>query len=334
MFPLLPDWAAGPATDPLLLLVLALPLDALLGGMGPLFRLIPHPVVVVGVAIERLDQRLNRESRSDNDRRLRGLLAVLAFAAAAWAAGLGVVWVSAHVPHGWALELFLVVSLLAQRELFDRVRAVGVALRGAGLESARAEVGRIVGRDPARLDAHGVARAAIESCAENFSDGVAAPAFWYLVFGMPGLLLYKTANTLDSMIGHRTLRHEAFGMAAARLDDLLNIAPARLSGLLFATAALFTPGARPGRALAAMWRDSGKHRSLNAGWPEAAMAGALGLSLAGPRRYREATVDDPWIHPQGTARAGPGDIRRALYLYAVACLLGWAAALGLFVAMG
>ncbi len=188
------------------------------------------------------------------------------------------------------------------------------------MPAGRAAVSHIVGRDPARLDAHGVARAAIESLAENFSDGVVAPVFWYLLLGLPGLFAYKMANTLDSMIGHRSPRYRAFGWAAARFDDLLNLVPARLSGLLLTGAALFANEATPGHALWVMLRDGRRHHSPNAGWPEAAMAGALGLALAGPRSYAEGEVRDPWLG-DGTPEATPADIGRGLQLYMLACLL-------------
>jgi adenosylcobinamide-phosphate synthase len=181
------------------------------------------------------------------------------------------------------------------------------------------------------LDAYGVARAAIESLAENFSDGVVAPAFWFLLLGLPGLLAYKMANTLDSMIGHKTPHYLSFGWAAARFDDLVNLLPARISGLLITGAALFAEKGRPGRALAIMLRDARKHRSPNAGWPEAAMAGALGLALAGPRHYPEGAVVDPWVG-DGTARAATSDIGRALSLYKLACLMEGGLLLGAWLA--
>jgi len=212
------------------------------------------------------------------------------------------------------------VALLAQRELFDRVRAVGRALAGDGLAAGRRAVAHLVGRDPERLDEFGVSRAAIESLAENFSDAVVAPVFWYAVLGLPGLMIHKAVNTMDSMIGHRSERYRAFGFVAARLDDVLNLIPARLSALFIAAAAFVVPSARPGRAFAVAVRDAGKHRSPNAGWPEGAMAGALGLALAGPRVYADYSVNDPWIG-DGRAMAGPRDIRRALYVYAAACLI-------------
>ena len=170
------------------------------------------------------------------------------------------------------------------------------------------------------MDAPAVGRAAIESLAENFSDAVVAPVFWYVLLGAPGILVYKTVNTMDSMIGHKTPRHRAFGFTAARLDDALNAIPARLSAVFIALAALFVPSTNPKAALRTAWRDAGKHRSFNAGWPEAAMAGALGLALAGPRTYLGGVVDDHWMG-DGRARVNDRDIRRALYVYGVACLI-------------
>jgi adenosylcobinamide-phosphate synthase len=167
-----------------------------------------------------------------------------------------------------------------------------------------------------------VARAAIESCAENFADGVVAPVFWYVVAGFPGLLLYKTANTMDSMIGHLDDKHRDFGLVAARLDDLLNLIPARLAAIQLVFATLFLPGGHPFKALATMWRDHGHHRSPNSGWPEAAMAGGLDLALAGPRQYPGYVAQEKWIG-SGRARAGIGDIHRALFVMAVACLLNF-----------
>jgi adenosylcobinamide-phosphate synthase len=186
------------------------------------------------------------------------------------------------------------------------------------LPAAREAVSMIVGRDPEALDEAGVCRAAIETTAENFSDGVVAPAFWYLVAGLPGIAVYKAVNTADSMIGHRTSRHAAFGWAAARLDDLLNLIPARLAGLLIVTAAVLT-GANARGAWSAMRRDARHHRSPNAGWPEAAMAGALGVALAGPRRYGGGPVEDAWMNAGGRTDARPEDIGAALRLFAAAC---------------
>jgi len=309
----------GQAFDPLILLILAIILDTYLGEMAFLFRFVKHPIVAIGSAITFLDNKLNREKRGDMDRAIRGALTVIVMVTGSGAIGALIAWLSLHHTFGWPLELLLITILLAGRGLYDHVRDVAKALR-SGLEPGREAVSHIVGRDPTQLDKHGVARAAIESAAENLCDGVIAPIFWYVLFGFPGLLVYKTVNTMDSMIGHRNSKYRAFGMTAARLDDVLNFIPARLTGLFLVFAAFFTPGANPANAFKAMMRDSGKHKSVNAGWTEAAMAGALNLALAGPRRYVNTVVDDAWMG-DGTAKAGPKDIDRALYMYTVANLI-------------
>jgi adenosylcobinamide-phosphate synthase len=210
--------------------------------------------------------------------------------------------------------------LIAQRSLYQHVDRVRSAFTEGGLATAREAVAMIVGRDPQRLDEAGVCRAAIESCAENFSDGVVAPVFWLAFLGLPGLIAYKAINTADSMIGHRSERYEAFGWAAARLDDLVNLVPARLAGLLLAIVAPVAGGSIAA-ALKVMRRDAPSHRSPNAGWPESATAAALGLALAGPRYYADGMVDDPFINAEGRADATPDDIGRALDLYFAACVL-------------
>jgi adenosylcobinamide-phosphate synthase len=290
------------AVDPLLVLFGALLLDAWLGDMTMLFRRVPHPIALIGRAVAWLDVKLNREQRSEQARFARGIVTV---------------------------TVLVIAVLIAQRSLFDRVQAVGAALADRGLQAGREEVRHIVGRDPQSLDAYGVARAGTESLAENFSDGVVAPVFWTVLFGLPGLFVYKTANTLDSMIGHLSPRYQSFGWAAARFDDLLNLVPARLSGVLIAVAAAVTPKASGVGALRIMLRDAGKHRSPNAGWPEAAMAGALGIALAGPRRYAERVVEDPWLG-DGRARVTPSDVHRALLIYVIACALLAVVVLGLY----
>jgi adenosylcobinamide-phosphate synthase len=247
---------------------------------------------------------------------LRGLLLVLLVVLASAGLGWAVERVLLDMSGGWIAEALLASSLLAFRDLFDRVRAVRRGLE-IGLEAARAKVAHIVGRDPETLDEAGVARAATESLAENFSDGVVAPVFWFALFGLGGLAAYKAVNTLDSMIGHRNPRYEAFGKAAARLDDALNWVPARLAGLLLVLAAAVLPQARAARAFRTMWRDAPRHRSPNAGWQEAAMAGALGLKLAGPRHYPDGAVPDHWMG-DGRADLGPADLNAALRLYLVA----------------
>jgi adenosylcobinamide-phosphate synthase len=308
--------------DPLPLLLAAFGLDLLLGELPPVFKLVPHPVVLAGRAIDWFDRHLNRERRDDATRRARGVLTVAALIAGAAVLGIALTIVLHSIRLGWALEALLVAVLLAQRSLYDHVAAVRDALTLRGLAAGREAVRHIVGRDPESLDEHGVARAAIESLVENLSDGVVAPALYYALFGLPGILVYKMANTLDSMIGHKTPRYLQFGWAAARFDDLLNLVPARLSGVLLALAALATPRAQPLPALRIMLRDAKKHRSPNAGWPEAAAAGALDLALSGPRRYHGQVVNDPWLG-EGRARATTADINRALRLYLAACVLQW-----------
>jgi len=319
------------AANPLVLLVAGLALDALFGDMPAVFRHVPHPVVLAGRAIAYFDGKLNREARSEARRRERGIVTVVVLVGGAAVLGLMIDRVCRGSLVGAAFEAVTISVLVAQRSLYEHVSAVAAALASGGVVGGRDAVRHIVGRDPMSLDAHGVARAAIESLAENFSDGVVAPVFWYLLLGIPGLFAYKMANTLDSMIGHRTPRYRAFGWAAARLDDALNAVPAPLSGLLLIAASVFAGNTRPGRGLAVMLRDQRKHQSPNAGWPESAMAGALGLALAGPRHYPEGLVADPWLG-DGSARAGVPDIVRGLQLYCIACLIQGGLLLGVLLA--
>ncbi len=316
----------GNAADRPLLLLLAMALDAALGDMPWLFRFVPHPVVLIGRLIDALDRRLNKPVYTSATRRMRGVILVIFVGGSAALAGGACTLLARAFSQGWLLEVFIVGTLLAQRSLFEHVKAVAQALREHGLEQARQVVGRIVGRDPQSLDAHGVARAALESLAENFSDGVIAPLFWYLLLGLPGLLFYKAVNTLDSMVGYRNEKYLAFGWASARLDDGLNFFPARIAGLLLALAATALPKMRPLAALRTMGTDARHHDSPNAGWPEAAMAGALNLALGGPRRYPGLTVEAKWIG-RGSARARAVDIFRALRLYVAACLIPFGAIL-------
>jgi adenosylcobinamide-phosphate synthase len=294
-------------------LVLALVVEAAFGYSDRIYNWIGHPVTWLGALISTLDGALNRGHQSPGTRRAAGVLTLAAIVAIA----AGIAWFieSALAPH-WAGNIVLALfasTMLASRSLYYHVRDVANALTAEGLPVARYAVSRIVGRDPQTLDEHGVARAAIESLAENASDGVVAPAFWFLVLGLPGLAAYKAINTADSMIGHRTPRHEAFGWAAARFDDLVNLPASRLTGLLFATAALILPGASARAALRAMARDARRHRSPNAGWPESAMAGALGLKLNGPKTYKGILVNDAYMG-DGRRDATAQDIRDALRL--------------------
>jgi adenosylcobinamide-phosphate synthase len=308
------------AIDPFFALLGGLALDAVAGEMRLLFRFFPHPVVAIGSLIGALEQRLNREARGRAALRARGALVVLVVIAVAAAFGWLVLVLSRLGRWGWIIEVFAIGVLVAQRSLYDHVFAVCKALESGGLAAGREVVSKIVGRDPNSLDEYAVARAGTESLFENFSDGVVAPAFWYLLLGLPGLFAYKAINTLDSMIGHRSPRYIDFGAFAARLDTVVNFIPARLSALIIAAAATVVPQGNPAAALKMMLRDARKHRSVNAGWPEAAGAGALGLALAGPRRYGADVVNDPWIG-DGRARVTTSDMRRALYLFVAACLI-------------
>lgn len=310
----------GHAPDGLFLLFLALGVDAVLGEMSWLFRLIPHPVVMIGRAIAALDRRLNKPERSEAERKVRGIVMVVGLVSLTALIGAVVSFIARVLPHAWIIEVFVVATLLAQRGLFEHVDDVARALQHKGLEAGRYAVSRIVGRDPQSLDDHGVCRAAIESLAENFSDAVVAPVFWYVLFGLPGILVYKTVNTLDSMVGYRNEKYRAFGWASARLDDVLNLIPARLAGLIIALAALVAARGNPFRAITTMIRDARHHKSPNSGWPEASMAGALGLALGGPRKYPGLVVDEKWIG-KGRARATFADIDRALHLFSAACLM-------------
>ena len=293
----------------------ALLLEAAFGYPEWLYRAIRHPVVWMGALLAWLERGLNRKAAPAWRRRAGGVVAVLVLVGAAAlpaaAVEAGSRWVE-------VVPMVAAAALLAQRSLWTHVRAVGEALAREGLAGGRVAVGRIVGRDVAALDEAGVVRAAIESLAENFSDAVVAPGLWCALLGLPGIAAYKAINTADSVIGHRTARHAAFGWAAARLDDLVNLPASRLAAGWLVVAALIHPHARGGAALRAVWRDAGRHRSPNAGWPEAAMAGALGLSLAGPRVYGATRVEDSWMG-EGRRAATVDDLGLALSLYRLAC---------------
>ena len=313
------------------ILLAALALDWAVADMRWFWSWIPHPVAWIGGLTAFLDRKLNRKTRSGAARLVRGAIVTLILAGGAGAAAYGLQRGLRAVPFGWALEVFLVTTLIAQRSLFAHVRAVSVALKQQRLDKARAALGHIVGRNTQQLQLNAVARAAIESLAENFSDGVVAPAFWYMLLGLPGLVVYKTINTMDSMIGYKTERHAQFGMVAARLDDAVNWIPARIAGPVLVLAALFAPTANPAKAVRTIISDARKHASPNAGWPEAAMAGALGIAVGGPRSYPGGQSEDAWIG-QGRADVVRADIDRALVMFVLACTVQWAliAVLGLY----
>ncbi|MEH2493088.1 adenosylcobinamide-phosphate synthase CbiB [Bradyrhizobium sp. AZCC 2230] len=300
-------------------MVVAMAVDALLGWPSRLFARIGHPVTWLGGLIAAIDTGWNRASDPPALRRAAGVAGALLVIALAVALG----WLLQSLlrfllPWGWigiVLVGILAWPLVALRSLHDHVAAVANALLGGDIAAAREAVSRIVGRDPAALDEAGIARAAIESLAENASDGIVAPVFWGALFGLPGIFGYKAINTLDSMIGHRSERHEAFGWAAARIDDVANVIPARLTGFLFV---LLAP--RRSEALSCMTRDARRHRSPNAGWPEAAMAGALGVRLSGPRIYHGSTTNEPWLNEWARDPLA-ADIVEGLTVYRRAMLL-------------
>jgi adenosylcobinamide-phosphate synthase len=296
-------------------MVVAMAMDCVLGWPGAFYARIGHPVTWLGRLINVLDARWNRDNYPVWLRRLAGLFATLFVTglASVLALAVQIAFVS-----GWSKVLLVGIlawPFVALRSLYQHVAAVAHPLQSGDVTAARQAVSMIVGRDPRGLDEAGIARAAIESLAENTSDGVIAPLFFGVLFGLPGIVGYKAVNTLDSMIGHRSTRHEAFGWAAARIDDVANFVPARLTGLLFALIA-----AHPKNALACMVRDAHRHRSINAGWPEAAAASALAVRLCGPRVYHGVLADEPWLNEGARDPLGL-DVARALKLYARAMAL-------------
>ncbi|MEH6695270.1 MAG: adenosylcobinamide-phosphate synthase CbiB [Hyphomonas sp.] len=296
------------------LMLAAWAVEALFGWPDWLYRLIRHPVVWLGAGISALERAFNHLSWPHRARYVSGAVASLLTISAATALAFAISLVLPDTIFGWTIEALLASSLIASRSLYAHVAAVARPLSAHDIASARTAVSQIVGRDPARLDEAGVARAALESLAENASDGVTAPLFWGALFGLPGLAAYKAVNTLDSMIGHRNDRYSAFGGFAARLDDVANLVPARLTGLAFAAV---SGGAS---ALRTMLRDAGRHRSPNAGWPEAAMAGALGVRLSGPRIYGDRTSNEPWLNA-AAPDPSPDTLKRGLRLYVRALVL-------------
>lgn len=296
------------------MMLVGLALDLCFGWPGWLHARIGHPVTWLGAVITALEVRWNSGPRG---RRLgSGALTTLIVVTVAALPAFAFQSLLPENILGVILGGVLTWPLIALRSMHDHVAAVATPLAAGDLPGARAAVAMIVGRDPALLDASGVARAGIESLAENTGDGIVAPVFWGALAGLPGIAAYKAINTLDSMIGHRNARYEAFGKVAARLDDVANFIPSRLTGLLFA----FAAPRHVARALHVMWRDARHHRSPNAGWPEGAMAGALGVRLSGPRAYGSHISVEPWLN--GAAPdPDAAEMRLALTLYTRAMAL-------------
>jgi adenosylcobinamide-phosphate synthase len=304
---------ATPFAMSVALALLAMLIELALGYPQWLFQIIGHPATWIGGLIGALERFLNRDTDSPPRRRTAGIITVLVVLAIAGAAAYVVQHALLRLPFGLFVTAVAATSLLAQRSLYRHVADVAAALETGGIAAGRAAVSHIVGRDAAALDVAGVARAAIESLAENFSDAIVAPVVWMAIAGLPGAAVYKAINTADSMIGHRNKRYAAFGWAAARLDDLVNLPASRLSALLLVLAATTSDRFDARGAWSATRHDAARHRSPNAGYPEAAMAGALGLALAGPRIYDGVEVDDAMMGA-GRREVDASDIRRALAL--------------------
>jgi len=309
------------------LALIAVATEAAVGYPDGIYRRIGHPVTWIGALIAWCDKAWNSETLSYDERRWRGIYVLVLLLAVGVLSGLVITAVLEQFFHGIVVVLLCGVvgsSMLAQRSLYTHVAAVASALEADGIEAGRRAVSMIVGRDTRALDEAAVSRAAIESLAENFSDGVVAPLFWMAVAGLPGAIAYKAVNTADSMIGHKSDRHLAFGWASARFDDLVNLPASRLSAFWLVLAASLSPGLSASRAIEILFRDAGHHRSPNAGWPEAAMAGALGIQLSGPRIYDGVEVAERWVG-EGRNDLSARDIRSALDLYRAACGLQIAA---------
>lgn len=308
----------------LLILIFALLADWKFGEPEILWSRLPHPVVMFGKAIKTCEKAFNIDSDPDGERYKKGALVISSLIILNILIGISLHWLFSFLGIlGWALECIVVFTLLAQRSLIAHVGAVAEGLRKDGVEGGRKAVSMIVGRNPNALDSSAVSRAAIESLAENFSDGVVAPAFWYAVFGLPGLFAYKMINTADSMIGYHNERYEYFGKVAAQIDDFANWVPARISAFLIAAAAWVIKGLPAGKlSLTTAFRDSGLHRSPNAGWPESAMAGAAGLALGGPRLYPQETVQQAYLNASGKRDLGPDDIEGAINIASHAFFIG------------
>jgi adenosylcobinamide-phosphate synthase len=300
----------------LLTLALAMGLDKVFGEPDILWKKVPHPIILFGKRIEWAERTFNKTEASAYVKRRNGFLVIAGLLI--FAGFCGVVLHSVFYQIGvlgLVLEALVASIFIAHKSLIDHVHDVAISLKSGGLAAGKTTVARIVGRDTANLDESDVCRAAIESLAENFADGVIAPAFWYLVAGLPGLLAYKMLNTADSMIGHLNERYRDFGRASAKLDDVANFIPARLTGVLYALVSGISYGRLAGqRALSTMMRDARLHRSPNSGWPESALAGGLNIALAGPRVYKGVVANEPLLNSSGAYKLAVQDVHRALTL--------------------
>ena len=308
---------------------LALLAERLFGYPKPLYSQIGHPVEWIGNLLSKLETAFYDTNAEPIEARLRGVAALIALLLIVATPAILVSAFLSTFRFGWIIEALLATTLIAQHSLNEHVSAVREGL-DISLAEGRKAVSQIVGRDPAQLDESGIVKAALESLAENTSDGIVAPVLWYALLGLPGIVMYKAINTADSMIGHKSERYVYFGWAAARLDDLVNLPASRLSGLLFAGAAAWTDRERGKIAWHAMWRDAPKHNSPNAGWPESALAASLGVKFGGPRRYEGHLVNLPWMG-EGRETLNRDDMRKGLRFYGTAmtfllCLVAFCAA--------
>ncbi|MEO8668317.1 MAG: CobD/CbiB family cobalamin biosynthesis protein [Bauldia sp.] len=297
----------------LAVLAAAMILDVAVGDPAWLWRRLPHPVSLVGRLVSGFDRAFNRTGRRPWLLKALGAMTVTLLLIAALAVGALIELALAAIPYGWVATAIVISVLLTGRDLWNRARAIAKAFETGGLDAARAAFALLPG-DSAGLDEARLCRATIEKVACGFADGLVAPVFWFALFGLPGLLACKAVNVADAAVGHLSLRHRDFGWATARLDDFFNLPAGRIAGHLITLAAPLAGGSVAG-ARAVMRRDAPRHRSANAGWPEAAMASALGVTLGGPRRYSGILVDDVYLNAAGRREAIPGDIRRALKVY-------------------
>lgn len=306
----------------LYILLAAIIIDALIGDPDWIWRKVPHPVVYFGYGINFADKYLNQDHWSASVRKRNGALAILVLLFISIIVGKTLLWLLSGLGFwGLMIEAVLVSIFIAQKSLSDHIKRVIIPLSKGDIEGGRYAVSMIVGRDPKQLDQSGICRASIESLAENFSDGVVAPIFWYAVFGLPGILAYKMLNTADSMIGHMNVKYQDFGWASAKLDDLVNWAPARLSAVLIALANFMRSKQSGIQSARIALTDAGMHRSPNAGWPEAAMAGGLNIALAGPRKYQGYFVNDSYMNPSGRLHLSYQDLSSALTIFWRSCVI-------------
>ncbi|MCY4445694.1 MAG: adenosylcobinamide-phosphate synthase CbiB [Rhodobacteraceae bacterium] len=281
----------------LILLLIALLLDALIGEPDYVWKRITHPVIAIGNLIHYFDTHFNTVEKV----RLKGFLVLIG-----GCVGLALLGSIVYLlPLSSVLEILIVAILLAHRSLIDHVEHVAEALH-LSLMEGRLAVSKIVGRDTSSMSTSDVSRAAIESTAESLMDGVIAPAFWYLIAGIPGILVYKFVNTADSMIGYQNEKYKEFGWATAKFDDLLNFIPARLTALIVSLVHFSIDAFQFAR------NEGNNHRSLNAGWPEAAFAKVMGVALSGPRVYEGTQINFPFINDEGRKELVPEDIEKGV----------------------